>query len=212
MLKIFAAGAVAVAMLGCGPILAPTPDRAKFYLLTPADSAPAASSLGSDFTLGLGPVKLPPYLDRPEVVTRAAPNRLELSKTDRWGESLQTSFTTVLSRDLAAQLGTHQILVFPWYSTAHIDLQVEVDVYRFETDGKGDAQLSARWTINNPVDKSILYSAESNLTQPSKPGDATDAAAALSRALADFSREIANMVTQVRAQHPAVHTQPSLPH
>jgi uncharacterized lipoprotein YmbA len=213
LLKLFAACATAAALLGCGPILAPTPDRTKFYLLTPADSAPAlaASSLGSDFTLGLGPVKVPPYLDRPEVVTRAAPNRLELSKADRWGESLQTSFTTVLSRDLGAQLGTHQILVFPWYSTSHIDLQVEIDVYRFETDAKGDAQLSARWTILNPADKSILYSAESNLTQPSKPGDTTDAAAALSRTLADFSREIANMVTQVRAQQGAKHNQQSAP-
>lgn len=213
LLKLFAACATGFALLGCGPILAPSPDRAKFYLLTPADTGltPAASSLGSDFTLGLGPVKMPQYLDRPEVVTRAAPNRLELSKTDRWGESLQNSFTSVLSRDLDAQLGTHQILVFPWYSTSHIDLQVEVDVYRFETDAKGDAQLSARWTISNPVDKSILYSAESNLTQPSKPGDTTDAAAALSRTLADFSREVANMVSQVRAQQSTKQGRPASP-
>jgi hypothetical protein len=153
------------------------------------------------FTLGLGPVKLPPYLDRPEVVTRSAPNRLDLSKTDRWGESLQNNFTSVLTRDLAAQIGTQQIVVFPWYSTTHLDLQVQVEVYRFETDAQGSAQLSAKWTIRDGLGKNILYTGESNLTQPSKPGDTADAAAALSRAVNDMSREIANMVQQVRTRN-----------
>jgi uncharacterized lipoprotein YmbA len=203
--NVFAAGAITIA-LGCGPILAPQPDLAKFYLLTPAADPPstqtaAAQSSSGGFTLGLGPVKLPPYLDRPEVVTRSAPNRLDLSKTDRWGESLQNNFTSVLTRDLSAQLGTQQIVAFPWYSTTHLDLQVQVEVYRFETDAQGNAQLSAKWTVRDGLGKNILYSAESNLTQPSKPGDTADGAAALSHTVNDMSREIANMVQQVRTRN-----------
>src|SRR5437879_2194311 len=90
--NVCATGALAIALTGCGPILAPRADPAKFYLLTPTADPPsvqtaAVQSSAGGFTLGLGPVKLPPYLDRPEVVTRSAPNRLDLSKTDRWGES-----------------------------------------------------------------------------------------------------------------------------
>ncbi len=151
--------AIAITLAGCGPILAPRPDPAKFYLLTPAADQPstqtaAVQSSAGGFTLGLGPVKLPPYLDRPEVVTRSAPNRLDLSKTDRWGESLQNNFTSVLTRDLAAQMGTQQIVVFPWYSTTHVDLQVQVEVYRFETDAQGNAQLSAKWTATRSYPQS----------------------------------------------------------
>src|SRR5713101_1491204 len=198
--------AIAITLAGCGPILAPRADPAKFYLLTPAADQPstqtaAVQSSAGGSTLGLGPVKLPPYLDRPEVVTRSAPNRLDLSKTDRWGESLQNNFTSVLTRDLAAQMGTQQIVVFPWYSTTHVDLQVQVEVYRFETDAQGNAQLSAKWTARDGTGKNILYSAESNLTQPSKPGDTADAAAALSRTVNDMSREIANMVQQLRTRN-----------
>jgi uncharacterized lipoprotein YmbA len=198
--------AIALALSGCGPILAPRADPSKFYLLAPAADPPSTqtaavqSSVGG-FTLGLGPVKLPPYLDRPEVVTRSSPNQLDISKTDRWGESLQNNFTSVLTRDLAAQIGTQQIVVFPWYSTTHIDLQVQVEVYRFETDSKGNAQLSAKWTVHDGTGKNILYSAESNLMQPSKPGDTADAASALSRTVNDMSREIANMVQQLRARN-----------
>ncbi len=74
LLKTCAAGAIAMALVGCSAlaktILAPQKDISKFYLLTPtADTtAPppaAAQSTGGDFTIGLGPIKLPPYLDRP---------------------------------------------------------------------------------------------------------------------------------------------------
>jgi uncharacterized lipoprotein YmbA len=214
--RLFLAGVLAASMTGCSymakAILAPQKDISKFYLLTPtADTAApttptaTAQSTSGDFTIGLGPIKLPPYLDRPEIVTRMAPNRLELSKEDRWGESLQHGFTRSMERDLAAQAGA-AIVVFPWYSTVHIDMQVQVDVYRFETDAQGIATLSAKWTILDSTGKNILYTVESNLTQPSKPGDMTEAAAALSRDVGDLSGQIANMLQQLRAHqgaHPA---------
>ena len=212
--RIFLAGVFAASIAGCSymakAILAPQKDISKFYLLTPTADAAApatAQTTGntSNFTLGLGPIKLPPYLDRPEVVTRAAPNRLELSKEDRWGESVQNGFTRAMERDLAAQSGT-AVIVFPWYNTVHIDMQVQIDVYRFEADAQGTATLSAKWTILDSTGKNILYTVESNLTQPSKPGDNTEAAAALSRDIGDLSAQIANMLQQLRSHqgsHPA---------
>src|SRR6266436_6230607 len=126
LFRIFLAGVIAASMAGCSymakAILAPQKDISKFYLLTPtADTAapttaPTPQTTSGNFTLGLGPIKLPPYLDRPEVVTRAAPNRLELSKEDRWGESIQNGFTRAIERDLAAQSGA-TVIVFPWYNT-----------------------------------------------------------------------------------------------
>jgi uncharacterized lipoprotein YmbA len=212
LLKTCAAGALVMSLAGCSylakAILAPQKDISKFYLLTPmADTAAptTAQGAGGGFTIGLGPIKLPPYLDRPEIVTRMAPNRLELSKEDRWGESIQNGFTRTMERDLAAQAGG-TVILFPWYNTVHIDMQVQIDVDRFETDGQGNATLSAKWTILDSTGKTILYTVETRLTQPSKPGDVTDATAALSRTIGDLSAQIANMIHQLRAQqgaHPA---------
>ncbi len=159
--RIFLAGVIAASVTGCSyiakSILAPQKDISKFYLFTPtADTAAPATgtsqSTNGNFVLGLGPIKLPPYLDRPEVVTRAAPNRLELSKEDRWGESIQNGFTSAMQRNLAAQTGA-VVIVFPWYSTVHIDMQVQIDIYRFETDSQGTATLSAKWTILDTTGK-----------------------------------------------------------
>jgi uncharacterized protein len=213
-LKTCAAGALVMSLAGCSylakAILAPQKDISKFYLLTPtADTAAPTTattpSPGGDFVIGLGPIKLPPYLDRPEIVTRMAPNRLELSKEDRWGESIQNGFTRAMERNLAAQTGASQVIVFPWYNTVHIDMQVQIDIYRFETDGNGLSTLSAKWTILDSTGKNILYTVESHLTQPSKPGDMTDAAAALSRTIGDLSGQIANMIQQLRS-HQGAHT------
>jgi uncharacterized lipoprotein YmbA len=209
--RICAAVALAMSLAGCSylakAILAPQKDISKFYLLTPtADTAAATpasapgSNSNSDFTIGLGPIKIPPYLDRPEIVTRAAANRLELSKEDRWGESVQNGFTSAMERDLAAQVGTENIIIFPWYNTVHIDMQVQIDVYRFETDSQGIAHLSAKWTLLDSTGKNILYTVECTLTQQSKPGDTTDSVAALSRTIGDLSGQIANMIHQLRSQ------------
>ncbi len=210
--RIFLAGVIAASVTGCSyiakAILAPQKDISKFYLLTPTNDTPATTTAAAqtasvDYVIGLGPIKLPPYLDRPEIVTRAAPNRIELSKEDRWGESIQNGFTSVMLRDLLAQTGTARIIVFPWYNTVHVDMQVQIDVYRFETDTEGNAQLSAKWTILDTTGKNILYTVETRLTQPSKPGDTTDAAAALSRTVGDLSSQIANMLQQLRSQQSA---------
>lgn len=209
-----AALAIATALSGCSAIartiLAPQQDISKFYLLTPssggAPTPSAAQGAGGDLVIGLGPIKLPPYLDRPEMVTRSAPNRIVLSKEDRWGESLQNGFTSVMARDVAAQAGTSHVVLFPWYNTVHVDLQVATDVYRFETDGQGNAQLSARWTILDSTGKNILYTVQTDLTERYKPDDTTDAVAALSRTVGDLSGQIANMIHQLRSQqspHPA---------
>jgi uncharacterized protein len=214
LFRILLAGVIAASISGCSylakAILAPQKDISKFYLLTPtADTAaPAtgtAQSTSGDFVIGLGPIKIPPYLDRPEIVTRMAPNRLELSKEDRWGESVQNGFTSAMERNLAAQISGAQLIIFPWYNTVHIDMQVQIDVYRFETDSQGTATLSAKWTILDSTGKNILYTVEAHLTQPSKPGDMTEAAAALSRTVGDLSGQIANMVQQLRS-HQAAHT------
>jgi hypothetical protein len=213
LLKTCTAVAIAATLAGCSyfakAILAPQKDISRFYLLTPtadtAASTPASSSpttQSGNYTIGLGPIKLPPYLDRPEIVTRMAPNRLELSKEDRWGESVQNGFTSAIERDLSAQSGA-SIILFPWYNTVHVDMQVQIDVYRFETDSNGTATLSAKWTILDSTGKNVLYTIESNLTQPSKPGDMTEAAAALSRNIGDLSGQIANMLHQLRSQQGA---------
>jgi uncharacterized protein len=198
---------LACATLAAGCLFSPQPDKSKFFVLAPesSDSAPVApSSIGGahQLVLGLGPINLPEYLDRSEVVTRVAPNRLELSPVDRWAQPLKSDFRQVMAQDLSAQLGTQMITFYPWYRTTHVDYQVRVDVFRFERDSSGTVKLVAHWQIFDG-DGAILYATDSNISEPLKPDES--GAAAMSRALNDLTGQIATAIQSLRSSAPPHH-------
>ena len=151
--KMIALGACAIAA-GCS-VLSPQPDRSRFFILTPvSDSAgmaarPASTSPDSQLTIGVGPVDFPDYLRRLPVVTRVAPNRIDLSDEKRWAEPLDKNFVRVLSENLATLLNTQRIEKYPWALRTKVDYQIEVDVQRFETTSEGQTQLIASWIIRD---------------------------------------------------------------
>ncbi len=185
---------------GC-TVLAPQPDHSKFFILTPisepagAAATPASTALPS-LSIGVGPIDFPDYLRRAEVVTRTAPNQIDLSETRRWGEPLDKNFTRVLSENLARLLNTRKIETYPWPRKTQIDYQIQLDVQCFETSSDGQSQLIARWMIKNGLDGKDLYASETTATAPVGAGD-TGASAALSSDLATLSKEIAAQVTEL---------------
>jgi uncharacterized protein len=193
--------AAIAALAACSP-LAPQPDRTEYYVLSPigaANTATASSVPAGELSIGLGPINFPGYLKRPEVVTRSAPNKLEVSDQNRWGEPLDQDFARVLSEDLAELLGTQRIYRFPRYANSRIDYQVEVQVLSFETSTDRKSQLVATWTIRNPKDGRELYTGQSSFSNPVEKGD-VGPSAALSSDLASLSKEIAAQVRILASQ------------
>jgi uncharacterized lipoprotein YmbA len=189
---------------GCS-FLSPRTDPTKFYVLTAtagADSTTSVRNSASHVAIGLGPVKLPDYLAHAEVVTRAAPNRLELSATDRWAEPLDESFRRVLARNLATLLGTDQVMPFPWDPSVALDYKIEVTVEHFERDASGGTQLAAGWIIRDGHDNRLLLSGKANFAE-SASGGMEGAATALSADLGDFSKQLADAIIELsRADRP----------
>jgi uncharacterized lipoprotein YmbA len=186
------------AVLAAGLTLAGCADGqpTRFYTLaalseTPGEAMPA---LPSDLTVGVGPVTLPPYLDRPQLVTRAGDNRMVLADFDSWVEPLQGMFARVLAENLAVLLETDDVLLLPQNRPVDLDYQVEVDVTRFDVDASGNAALDARWWVFGRDGEKLLRSGRSTITEPTQAGDYTAAAGALSHALGAMSQEIAETI------------------
>jgi len=189
-----------VAAVGCSP-LAPRPDLTKFYLLTAAPSPGTqqpSSSAGR--TIGLGPVHFPNYLSRNQVVTRLSQNQVEISDTNRWAESLDINFTQVLSTDLTEQLPSDHVVTFPWNRPAALDYQLRIEVSSFEADRDGSAYLAARWTLIDARHGRQLFAGESHLKDSINPGESAAGAAALSRLLNEFSRQLAERIRQFESR------------
>jgi hypothetical protein len=202
--KLIAFGVCAMAA-GCS-VLSPQPDRSKFLILTPvSDSAataakPASTSPDSQLTIGVGPVDFPDYLRRLPVVTRVAPNRVDLSDETRWAEPLDKNFVRVLSQNLATLLDTERIEKYPWALRVKVDYQVEVDVQRFETTSDGQTQLVASWIIRDGHGGKILYASQTTAGAPAGP-DGVSSSAALSGDLTTLSKEIALRITELKEHH-----------
>jgi uncharacterized lipoprotein YmbA len=190
-----ATGAIAMAA-GC-TILAPRPDPTKFYVLTATSNGGAAAT--SHLVIGLGPVKLPAYLEHAEVITRVAPNRLDLSSTDRWAEPLDDNFRRVLAADLTTLIGTDQVLPFPWDLSTKVDYKIEVNVERFERDSSGGAQLIANWIIRDGHSDRVLLTRPADFTESAGSG-MENSAASLSADLNDLSKQLATAVVDLNQQ------------
>ncbi|HJU28911.1 MAG TPA: PqiC family protein [Candidatus Binataceae bacterium] len=191
--RLIAGFVLTAAIAGCS-ILGPRPERSNFLVLTPvsADGNSSAAAAGqTPLAVGLGPVSLPNYLDRPEVVMRSSENTLALSSTDRWAEPLADNFRNVFEADLTTSLGNSRIVRYPWFANARPDYAVRVEVEQFEVSAADGAILKAHWSINNPKDGSTLVSRQADITQPMNSHDPQAIAAALSAALGDLSRQIA---------------------
>jgi uncharacterized protein len=200
--KLIAFGACAI-VAGCS-VLSPQPDRSEFFILAPVSgsagmAATASTSADSQLTIGVGPIDFPDYLRRLPVVTRVAPNRIELSDERRWAEPLDKNFVRVFSENLATLLDTQQIEKYPWSLRTKVDYQIEINVQRFETTSDGQAQLVASWIIRDGPSDKILYASETTTGAPAGADEAS-ASSALSGDLATLSKEIASRVTKL-VQH-----------
>ena len=189
---------------GCSlSVLSPARDTSNYYVLAPiaapTASASPASQTANTVAIGVGPVKTPEYLDRPEMVSRSSSNQIVLSPTDRWAQSVDKDFTSVLSQDLAALLNTNRVLTFPWLRPANIQYQVRMDVERFDTDSDGTGRLIGRWEIKDATNGESLYSGQADIREPRRESEA----ATLSAAIGQLGQQIADAIHIVRANKPA---------
>lgn len=186
---------LALAALAAGLTLASCAERqpTRFYLLSAAGAASGEALLAvpPDLAVGVGPITLPSYLDRPQLVTRAGSNRAVLSDFDSWVEPLQGMFARVLADNLGLLLASDNVLMLPQRRPLRLDYQVEVDVTRFDVDTSGNAILDARWWLSGRGGEKLLRSGRTTLAEPTVVGDQAAGAAALSRALSRMSEEIA---------------------
>src|SRR5262249_36741238 len=162
-------------------------DRTRFYVLDVAEQHP--SDVEATSVVGLGPIRLPTYLERSELVTRVGENELRVSQGDRWAEPIAQGFTRVLRERLESRLGVDWVIVFPWRAARTPALAITVDVTRFERQADGNVELRARWTVRAPSDGHIVRAADLDLREPVAQAGTQAAVAALARALERLADE-----------------------
>ena len=175
----------------------PMSDPSRFFTLMPLpqveQSRPDTDNVKSLF-LGIGPIRFPVYLDREQIVTRTAQNRLDISENDRWAEPLEENFTRVLSQNLGMLLGGARIIRYPWQTGQRPTCQIEMEVLRFEPNTRQEVELLADWALIDLSTKVPLVFKKSRIARQTGTKSMEASVAALSETLGDLSREIADTI------------------
>ncbi len=136
-----------ILLVGCASPSQPS----RFYRLesdSPSLAMPQSMMPGQTLPLvGVGPVQLASYLDRPQIIERSGRHRLELHEFDRWAGTLQENTVQVVSAVLQQALGNQaQVIGYPWHSAVRPDYELVLRIHRFERQGER-IRLDARWIL-----------------------------------------------------------------
>jgi hypothetical protein len=187
---------LALALGGCLS-LGSTP-ATRFYILTPlTDDAMALPSMAVSperskrVSVGLAPVEIPRYLDRPQIVTRITSNELNLSEFDQWAEPLTDSVNHVLAESLTRLLATYGVDVLSESRASRSDYYVGVVLQRFECEADNECVLQAHWTLVGERDQAMRVQNVFEVHMPLEGAGYEAMVGAMSRALGALSRDIA---------------------
>lgn len=157
----------------------------------------AAMATDSGPLLGLGPIRIPSYIDRPEIVTAISDQEYRLSENQRWAEGLDKTIPRVLSENLSRLIPGYQIVLHPWPREPKPEQQIIVDIQEFHVDQNQQAHLDALWTLrqgkNNPVTRKF------SCRLPASTTDFAKLVEAESQCLGRLSRDMAGQLPEPQA-------------
>lgn len=161
----------------------------EFYRLSAA--AAARRSASSGLSVGVGPVSLPSYLDRAELVYQNGPNEFQVPSNVRWAGSLRENITSVLALDFAQSLSVKEVQSYPWPAGRAPRYQVTVEIRQFHGISGSDAILDISSRIEDRVSGQTFARQSATFREPVNGDGYAAVVAAESRLLEQFAAAIA---------------------
>jgi uncharacterized lipoprotein YmbA len=177
-------GLILVGLVGCA-----TTPSSNFFVLS-AGEVPTQGS-PSGIALSIGPVDLPRYLDRPQIVSREGDNRLEVDEFNRWGGALDEEISRALARQLGLALGTDRVFSYPSRLATDSDYRVALDIQTFDGGRGGDVTLALVWSLIDDRTGETLRTEQAVYTTTAGDNGVESYVVALSRLLTLLGNDLA---------------------
>lgn len=176
----------------------------RYYLLkaeAPQDPSCLGTPSGPD--LGVGPVKIPDYLNRYQIVSRTTGSGVIIAQFDRWAEPLDSGISRVMAEDLSRLLCARTIHLFPWKAGTAIDYRVEAEILRLDGTAGGEAVLDAQWSVSRVgQERKVLMTRIFRVTEKTGQDGYDGIARAHNSMIGLLNREIAAGITELRNAGP----------
>jgi uncharacterized lipoprotein YmbA len=175
----------------------------RFYVLhalAETGTVGEAAGIAEDITVGIGPVTLPSYLERPQIVTTAAEPEIHINinEFERWAGSLKEDIGRVVAENIASMLGSNRILIYPWHRST-VDYRVQMEILRFDGALGHEVMLRVQWAVFDAAGEMPVLTVSEFQKPAAGPG--VDALIeAWSLALADLSGEMAAVLVDLASR------------
>jgi len=187
LLAILLLAALLPALAGCIGGRTPPSD---FYLLEPIKTLQGGRPTDPIHRgIALAPVRIPQYLDRPQMVTSTAKNAYTLSEFHRWAERLDDGIARVLALNLSLLVPTDRVSLNATGRNPPDTLRVAVTLLEFHVDPLGQAVLAAQWNVARGEE--TVLGRQASYREPASSTDYAVMAGALNECLNRLSRDLA---------------------
>jgi uncharacterized lipoprotein YmbA len=169
--------------------------QSRHYMLNPLTTEGKIQVQESCPAIGIGPIKLPEYLNRAQIVTRTSTNEVTLSYSDLWAEPLSDSVPRTLAENVARLVCTKEIVFFPWRPSHVPDYRVEVEFLTMDGALGKTVALEAWWSVAHGTAR---ITRKATYTESVAGQNYEALVGAESRALGALSRDIAGALKEMK--------------
>jgi uncharacterized lipoprotein YmbA len=193
----------AIILTQAGCLSVPDSPSPRLYMPHSLDKAQAVQKFDfpAGVIIGVGPVKIPEYLNRPQMITRQKDNLVSLAQFDRWAEPLDLAMLRLLTENLAIFLPEASIVKFNWNIYTPVKYQLTVDVIEMEANLDKDFLLLVRWSVFDLETKGIIMTKRAEIIQPVEPHNYFGFCEALSLSYITLSRQIVEELFKIAGKN-----------
>ena len=186
-----------LALGGC--VSVPNSPTARFYMLHAIDKDNIGQkfNIASNVVIEVGPIKIPEYQDRPQMVTLNKDQTLAFSEFDRWGESLDLSLARLINENMASMLHGANLQMYPSNLTIPVTYQVMVDVLHIDSALDKGMLFVVQWSVIDLGNNKMVFTKRSEFQQPINPHNYAGLAETLSVLGGALSSEIAAKIASL---------------
>lgn len=180
----------------CGCVSVSNSPNPRYFTLHALDkeSIKREFNIPHDTIIGIGPVRIPEYLNRPQIVVKSKDETVHFDEFNRWAESLDFSFARLINENLTSMFKGASFVMFPWDLAISVKYQVVVDILRLEDNSNKELHLVAQWSVIDLAKKKAIITRRSELQQNIYPQNYYGLTQALSEAVFSLSADIAEQL------------------
>jgi uncharacterized lipoprotein YmbA len=193
---------LSVAVAGC----LGSSKQATFYILEPRPQQLLAESPGNAIGLVVGPLRLPAFLDRQQLVTRVRGSEIRIHEFDRWGGTFRSEILRALVGNIGALLETERIVPYPISPPWNAGYRLVLNVERLDGELGRELALDVLWSVVPYAGGESLVYHRTVLRRELTSSSVQALVEAYDELLSQMSAEIARALIEVEA---ASETSPS---